>query len=161
MARFLRDEASHRENAIERDLFARSAFNRYYYATFLVTRSLLGELNNAWTAPPHASVPEILQGSVREHIKKAIRKARRVPDNKALAIFNKGTAAIRDLAETLVTANITRVVADYQPDIPIIFVTSSNYSLNNVSISTAHGWPERARGCTGNIKHAWELSDVI
>jgi len=29
----------------EADVFGRSAFNRYYYATYLITRALLRELN--------------------------------------------------------------------------------------------------------------------
>ena len=39
----------------ERDLFGRSAFNRYYYAVFLLTREMLGEFKASWKKTMHAN----------------------------------------------------------------------------------------------------------
>lgn len=48
------------KNILSKDLFGRSAFNRYYYAAFLVTREMLGELQNSWKATPHRQIPILL-----------------------------------------------------------------------------------------------------
>ncbi len=45
-----------------RDVFARSAFNRYYYGAYLNVRELLSSLNPEWSRPRHRHIPYILTG---------------------------------------------------------------------------------------------------
>jgi len=52
------------------DAYARSAFNRYYYSSFLSTRELLSQLNGSWGREPHKNIPKILSENVVGQIKK-------------------------------------------------------------------------------------------
>lgn len=38
------------------DLLGRSAFNRYYYAAFLITRETLGYMQPNWKGTQHANI---------------------------------------------------------------------------------------------------------
>ena len=49
------------------DQFGRSAFNRYYYAVFLIVRDLMLEFNPRWSGS-HASIPGMLRASVHDEI---------------------------------------------------------------------------------------------
>lgn len=50
------------------DLFGRSAFNRYYYSTFLITRELLRSLDPKWGTAAHKNIPEILRDSLKKKL---------------------------------------------------------------------------------------------
>ncbi len=122
----------------ERNLFARSAFNRYYYATFLTVRSTLAEIDPRWDEPTHASVPKILRETVVERFNRRVKK-RHVNRNEAEKIKAKGCTAAKAIADLLETGNATRKIADYEPDQLIKFQNEAAY-LNGVTSGAARQW---------------------
>lgn len=70
----LRKLAISRRGCEEKDLFARSAFNRFYYSAFLKTRSTLKILNPSWGKSKHANLPELLEGKVISLVKAELKK---------------------------------------------------------------------------------------
>jgi hypothetical protein len=50
----------------DRDAFARSAYNRYYYACFLEIRATLKEMSLGWSKAPHNSYPDILTAIAKD-----------------------------------------------------------------------------------------------
>lgn len=79
VAHYLQMKA-HATTGPERDLFARSAYNRYYYACFLEMRSAVTEMRPEWARSPHKSYPELLSGSVTKTLKTERKKAQRIED---------------------------------------------------------------------------------
>ncbi len=67
------------------DLLGRSAFNRYYYATFLTTRKTLAMMQSNWKGTPHAEIPNLLKTnlkkkesySIKAQVKQGLIKLRR------------------------------------------------------------------------------------
>ena len=60
------------------DAFGRSAFNRYYYASFLNVRDLVSTLDGRWARISHKGIPDLLRGAVTsmiaDELKKAVKK---------------------------------------------------------------------------------------
>ena len=127
------------------DLFGRSSFNRYYYATYLAVRKeLLALLPDAPTQ--HATVPDYLRGSIQQRIRAIKTKAKRAGDPRLMQSCSVAKVAAEELASLLFKGYKTRVVADYEPDVSVQFATSSHeFSLDTVSSSEAQSWPHRAR----------------
>ncbi len=139
------------------DQFGRSAFNRYYYAVFLIVRELILEFNPTWGGT-HSSIPAMLTGSVKREIKSFQAKAQRTNDAEAIALCSKAVAALAALASMIKTANAVRVTADYNPDIKISGVGSDRFSLGAIDITDAHAWTGQARSLSQVIRRAWSLS---
>ncbi|MFH1954732.1 MAG: hypothetical protein ABIL06_24350, partial [Pseudomonadota bacterium] len=55
------------------DAFGRSAFNRYYYASYLITRQMLKDLNTSWASTGHSKIPELLENSIIKRIRTEIK----------------------------------------------------------------------------------------
>jgi hypothetical protein len=138
-------------------LFARSAFNRYYYATFLASRQLLidtmgkGEL-------PHKVVPEYLMGQFQNTVKRQIQIGFKsgvlssADRARMLGALKQNTLLLREL---LVLAYGVRVLADYEPDVPIA-VTVDTYSLGASTLSSASNWASRAQMHCKNLHKIWK-----
>lgn len=100
------------------DIFGRSAFNRYYYATFLAVRLMLRGFNPGWQGT-HKSIPDELTGSITREIANAQRLVARIPDNQAVLICKAAKKSLSDLSVLMRHAYAVRVVADYYPEIQI------------------------------------------
>ena len=50
----------------DRDAYARSAFNRYYYGVFLTVRDMFRKMGLHWEEMRHASYPEALSGQLQK-----------------------------------------------------------------------------------------------
>jgi hypothetical protein len=122
----------------ERNLFARSAFNRYYYATFLTIRSTLAEIDPRWDEPTHASVPEILRETVVERFNRRVKKMH-VNRNEAEQTKARGCTAAKALADLLETGNEIRKIADYEPEQLVEFKNETAY-LNGITSGSARQW---------------------
>lgn len=146
-----------RASAAELDLFGRSAYNRYYYAMFLLVREMLTRMNPVWSDNAHAAIPELLVGTVIAKLKQASKRARRIGDNESVDLCSQGVAAAISLADLMKVGYASRVVADYNPEIPIVLSSGDRFTLNTVSINDAHDWPDRARRFTRIILRVWEL----
>lgn len=138
VAEHLRDTSSQIKDTTERDLFARSAFNRYYYATFLTIRTTLSEIDPKWDEPRHKEVPVLLRETV---VKKFQRRAkgRLLSPSEAAKEMYKGCTAAKALAKMIEIGNETRKTADYEPKVLVLF-ENSTFSLNGVKSSTARKW---------------------
>lgn len=156
VAQHLRHEAVVRLVDPARDTFGRSSFNRFYYAAFLRVRTLLATLNSVdWVELPHADMPALLRGKVRDRLAKGRRAAQRADDAPLVQACNVAIAAIAELASVLDKGRMTRVTADYQPEVAVDFSVGSNFTLNTVSVQLASEWPTRAEQLCRVVEAAW------
>jgi len=144
----------------ERDAFARSAYNRYYYACYLVIRTAFGEMSEEWGRAAHKSFPEILRSSICKKLKSGRKSANRVGDNELVQQIDRAIRASYELSSIIQKANGARIVADYNPDIAVGFSGSNRFSLNGVEITHAHEWCGRAKVLTNQILQAWRQVNV-
>ena len=156
----LQMEAINRTSESEKDLFGRSSYNRYYYATFLCVRNLLTKLDPKWGQLTHSSYPEVLNGSVRSVLRGGIRDATRGKDWDLVRLCQRARTSSSELADLMKIGFTTRVTADYQPDVRVIFSGANRFVLNTVSINDAHNWPAKARSLTETIDAAWRQINV-
>ena len=154
---FLQRAAVDRRNTDEFDMFGRSSFNRYYYATFLVARALILEFEPQWQAV-HADLPNYLKATVFREIDRFRKQSVRRQNDEAVRICNQAIAAVRSLATLLSNAYPVRIAADYQPEIPVTSPDGDRFSLANVSINAAHSWSNEARAYAAVIRRGWRLS---
>lgn len=156
VGRYLQVEAVRLSDAGDKDLFGRSSYNRYYYASFLRVRTLLQEIHGDSDKLPHASYPEFLVGNVARSLKDGRRAAQRAGDQTLVTMCNRAIAATAELARLLRDGYATRVVADYEPDERIVFTAQNRFQLASVDITTAHQWPEMASALSEAIQSAWK-----
>ncbi|MCA8054408.1 hypothetical protein [Burkholderia cepacia] len=155
VAQHLQQVALAQTDPTDRDHFGRSAFNRYYYATFLHVKAGLGSINPDWNTMAHAGIPEVLRGSVQRELKRGRTKAQRTDDAELVRLCSKALSAVSDLADLMEKGYATRVAADYHPEILVDFSGYRSFKLNTVPVEDAHGWPYRARALIDAITLAW------
>jgi hypothetical protein len=155
VAHHLQMEAVRRDGPQECDQFGRSSYNRYYYATFLRVRAMMRKLDEKWSQLPHAAYPETLTGAVKKKLKSGQAKATKVGDHDVAAACSKAIHAAIEIAKLMQTASATRVVADYNPDIPVDFLGNGRFALNNINITDAHEWPLKADTLSNVIEKTW------
>ena len=142
----------------KKDLFGRSAFNRYYYAAFLSTRQMLGKFEKKWERTAHRNIPDLLKGKLKKELKSAIDKL--VIDG--ILTTGEGTQVkeqhdkpIRALADLLKQAYEVRISADYEPQVRIQ-QTNKVISLRDHTLTSAEKWPGRADSYCKAIRRAWK-----
>ncbi len=144
----------------DRDAFARSAFNRYYYSAFLNTRALLGSLDPAWSSHRHANYPKLLKGRIRRELNSRREKARKNEDDILVNRIDRAKREINELAKIMTEAYAVRVVADYELEEPVSFDEGPRFSLRSVDISDAHQWENATRILCGSVGKLWnEIHD--
>lgn len=136
--------------------FARSSFNRYYYSLFLIVREAVLEINPHWDAA-HAGVPDLLEGAIYRQISSFRSSSAKRQDAETVQICSSGLAALKALAELMRTAYSVRVLADYNPEIRVLIEADARFALGPTNITVAHGWPERGRALTRQVRRAWRL----
>lgn len=161
VGQYLQGEAFARTEAGEKDVFARSSFNRYYYAAFLETRKMMTSLRPEWGKLAHKNIPEVLRASVQPEFKKANMRAQRTGDKDAIHACSMAILAAKNLADLLEQSYTIRVVADYKSETPIVFDASANFTLNAISITTARQWPSKAKGFSQSISSGWRQANVF
>ena len=146
-----------RGNGSDDTLFARSAFNRFYYATFLASRKLLIDTMGTGGLP-HKALPEYITGKFQMTMKRQIELGFRsgVLSNtvraQMLGVLKQNTLLLREL---LVLAYSVRVLADYEPDASVS-VTVDTYSLGAATLSAASNWAGRAQMHCKNLHRIWK-----
>lgn len=155
VAHHLQVTALGRGDAMERDLFGRSSYNRYYYATFLCVRQVLRQLRPEWDELPHADYPKVLLGAVLKVLDNGRQRAQKLQDNELVTQCSRAIVAARELARLMTASSTTRKVADYHPEILVNFVHGDRFTLNNVDVTEAHQWPQRAKAWATEISAAW------
>ena len=157
VAKHLLDEAMQREQPDEKDVFGRSVFNRYYYATFLNVKEGLSGLKKEWEGNlAHASIPEMLRGQIKIELKKGLVKAKKASDQEVVSLCSKALTAAKDLAALMEEGRALRVTADYHPEVAIDFSIGPYFHLNNFPVEDAKSWAPKAKIFVGAISHAWK-----
>lgn len=144
----------------ERELFARSAFNRYYYAVFLSVRSMCADFNPDWAKQPHKNYPDLLKGKIAKALKQANRRANRNSDYELVPKLDSGIRATDALASLIGRAYAIRIVADYQTSEYVDFASATRFSLRRIDITEAHAWMDQVRIFTTSIREAWRQANV-
>jgi hypothetical protein len=154
----LADWATHESDDNAADAFGRSAFNRYYYASYLMTREMLSELNNKWAREGHKKIPDLLEGKVIKKIRNELKKKQRaglLGREQAERFRRSANSAVSDLSNLLKTAYNSRVIADYQPEIRIIR-DRRQISLGNEKLGAAQNWAKNVSRYKGSILYVCE-----
>lgn len=146
-----------RRNLDDFDLYGRSAFNRYYYASFLTVRELIVEFEPQW-AGGHSTVPEFLTGSIEREIKRFRTSAQKRQQPDAVELCNRAVTALASLSSLMQTAYSIRVTADYNPQIRVVDSDKDRFTLGTTSITDAHNWVSQTRTLTQVIRRAWRLA---
>ena len=155
---FLTDRASRVKNDDEIDAFARSAFNRYYYACYLMARKLVLEMFPNQGRITHKGYPEFLRGKALKKIKKQAdshRKSALLTPGQRGKLVNAAANNLVDLADLLEEGYRARVTADYEPEKTVVYA-DGKLVLEGKSLSTARGWPKRADNHRGAVLNVWK-----
>jgi hypothetical protein len=140
------------------DLLGRSAFNRYYYASFLITRETLGSMQSNWKGTVHAEIPNLLEKGLKKPAKAEIKKQLRIglidkgDESRLLSELN---ATGGELAQMLRLAYDARILADYEPEIKTTR-HGNIISLKSHTLTTAKNWPATASRLCGRLKRIWK-----
>ena len=138
------------------DLLGRSAFNRYYYATYLTTREMLAMMESSWKSTSHSNIPDLLKISLKNRASTQLKnqvKRGLIDRAEESRILTSIYALSCELADLLKFAYDARVFADYQPEI-LIIREENVISLKSHKITTAQQWPNRANViCKQLLKH--------
>jgi len=140
------------------DLLGRSAFNRYYYAAFLITRETIGSMKSNWKGTAHAEIPNLLEKGLRKPARAAIKRQVQSgildsgDESRLLSDLNSSGA---ELAQLLKQAYDARILADYEPEIK---TTRSGrvIMLKSYKLSTAKEWPGRANTICARLLRIWK-----
>lgn len=154
VAEHLSDRAS-KESGARADAFGRSAFNRYYYASFLSVRELLAEIEPSWSSTRHANFPDLLQNAVVKQVRKEARRQERagaISRGTASSLIAQAGSATSEIASVLRVANEARKAADYTPEIPVEF-DANGFRLFGQTDAAARGWKDRVDRMKGVLMH--------
>ncbi|WP_306258659.1 hypothetical protein [Pararhizobium sp. IMCC21322] len=144
----------------ERDSFARSAYNRYYYSVFLQAREMMREINPAWSSLPHADYPKTLSGKIRKDFINERKKAVKREDGELVKVIDHACRSIAELKKIIVAANATRVVADYEPEEGVEFLAEGRFSLRSIDVTDAHAWTTKVETHCRTVSRAWKQLNV-
>jgi hypothetical protein len=153
----LREWAIYEHSETKADAFGRSAFNRYYYASFLITREMLKKLNPQWASAPHSNIPGILNKSIIDRVRRQIKQIERKKlsdgrdSSKQRYYINTAVAGLSGL---LSSAFSVRVTADYEPECRVVKV-GHLLTLNDQSLEAAKSWPDKAEAFCKVILKVW------
>lgn len=148
-------KTAHAMAGAERDVFARSSYNRYYYACYLEARTALKEMSADWGRARHKSFPDIFRSSIPKILKAGRKVADRADDVELKKRIDQSLRACAELASIIERAYGTRIVADYNPEIGVGFNYSARFSLNGVEITDAHEWHGRVQLLASQILSTW------
>lgn len=147
-------------NPTEFDLFGRSAFNRYYYATFLLAREMMRTFDPKWRGT-HKDFPRALTEATGKVIKTAKRRAQKVGDKSLEDKCSVGVHHLHELASLLRSAYAARTIADYEPEELMRRDEDGRISLGLIQMSAAKHWPIQARHHIGQIEEAWKAANGL
>lgn len=151
VAEFLSCEAKGQKKPVDADAFARSAFNRYYYATFLSVRKFVAELDADWGRGSHSGLPDLLEGAVLKNIRnqaKKLAKQKAIAAPRVYAIMKQASQASSEIASILRIAYNVRVVADYKPEQLVLF-NHADFALADHTRAEARNWKTRVDQAIG------------
>ena len=139
------------------DSYGRSAFNRYYYATYLIARDMLRQLNPSWTRTGHSEIPNLLTGAVITTVRKELRRQHKLGGlgaGESASMGRDANTSVADLSNLLKIAYEVRRVADYEPEQRILR-NGRVIKLGEQTIEAARNWPRRASAYTKSLIKIW------
>lgn len=151
VAEHLSSEAKVQKEPLDADAFARSAFNRYYYATFLGVRKFVSALDADWARRTHSGLPDLLEGDVLKIIRnqaKKLEKQGAITTSRVRAISKQAGQASSEIASILRIAYNVRVVADYKPEQLVLF-NHADFALADHTRAEARNWKTRVDQAIG------------
>lgn len=145
------------------DLFARSAYNRYYYSVFLHVRMVLRTIDSRWATPAHADIPIYFRCKVLTKLVKQINVAEntgQITPDEAKRMFSLAATAAKDLAIMLDSAREVRTIADYQPE-NTVTREGAVINLGGCKLGTAKNWKQRAETQAKTILYVYGKLGLI
>jgi hypothetical protein len=159
VANHLRDHALGCSDSDETNVFGRSAFNRYYYATFLIVRQFLTEIDPGWGDLVHKDVPDLLTTGLLKRYRNQLKKGGLDPaeteKQKSIA-----TNAASKLAAVMAQAYLIRVDADYKPD-KLLTRSKGTLELSKVKSVDAAEWYYNAVRCSDILRNVARNVGII
>ncbi len=146
------------DNPLNFDLLGRSAFNRYYYAAFLITRKTLAEMQSHWKGTAHAEIPNLLENALRKPVLHQLKNQIRlglIDEGDKSRILTRINITGHELAQLLRHAYHARVLADYEPEIPLM-KQNDMIMLDSYKLTTAKEWPSRTEILCGRLLKSWK-----
>lgn len=141
-----------------RDNLVRSAFSRFYYDTFLATRTLVRHiLDDPLLTPKHAYLPPQLTGEIaRLFANRGEVQARNqlLKPELSKKIVSRARNDLAALAEILRVGCAVRVIADYRDEIPVAVGKGFRLGGNTTAVA-AHRCSDVHLLCR-NLLQAWE-----
>lgn len=142
-----------------RDDFARSSYNRYYWACYLhVTRKLF-EMNENWSNVRHQKISRILLSQVSKELYQMKLQARRLKDTNFASQIDIAIESTKEVAKIFEVARTVRVNADYNFEDLVVFKNPYEYSLNDISITMAKEWISTITSHLQNVNFIWKQRD--
>lgn len=143
------EHLSNRANALagndSADAFGRSAFNRYYYASFHTVRDLLLALDESWAKTPHKNLPSLVENDLIKRMRTLAKKQERLGALNAArgrALLSQAQHAASDIAVVLREAYAVRLAADYEPNKSVSFF-AGGFRLVEHTNAEAKNWKDR------------------
>jgi hypothetical protein len=149
VAKHLESEALNRNSPQETDVFGRTAFNRYYYATFWIVRNAIAKIDPKWNEPSHGDLPNLLEGAFINRFRKEIKKAG-VLGGKVESLNARSNSSAANLASLMRHAYALRVQADYKFDAGVT-KNGAVLVMKDTKTSEAANWPRRAEMLTSDL----------
>ena len=140
------------------NLFGRSAFNRYYYSAYWITRGMITIIAGEWNKHSHEDIPNMLNGNTKNKIDREIQRAveqKTIEQGYSNDLHERAHRRLEDLADLMREAYAVRIVADYQPE-NLIEISDADLMLENCTLASANGWEARANYCCDDILSVWE-----
>lgn len=153
----LAEIAMNETDAERQDLFGRSAFNRYYYSVYWISRRLITKIKGDWKDHNHKDIPNILNGDIKQNIVRGIVQAVKqevLEQSESDKMREKVVNRLIELAELITVAHNIRVVADYEPD--KLITNDAELALENSPLASAGSWEEKAMTCHDEVLFVWE-----
>ncbi len=146
-------------NPEEMDLFARSAFNRYYYACFHLARNLVADIHPTSVGANHKQFHEtILTTTIQSEIKKIAEnqlKKKVIDRSHFSSIVSSSKRSLSQLEDILRRAYSVRCIADYHGE-EVVCLEGGNLTLTGKTLHEASMWPKRAAIYCKEIKKQWD-----
>lgn len=149
VAKFLAEASLANRPQDEFEVFGRSVFNRYYYATFWIARSTLAQLDDKWSTVNHANIPDILRKTFADNVKKRLKTNADLVSNPS-SLKHEAISSGSAFADLLKHAYGIRVLADYDISASVAR-KGSVICINTYTSSDASTWPKRAEIYSGAI----------
>lgn len=150
-------------DAARKNLFGRSAVNRYYYSAFLGVRALVVRVDPRWSKPNHSDLPTLLLGEflkVLDSHLASLEKLGEISKADRAKARSRVRGVLGELANLLSKAREARRIADYEPE-TLMEVREGALRLKETTLESARAWERRIEMLVGVVHKEYVQFDVI